>query len=87
MAKKFTNINRNVNTGSSLDEITSFKSSTLEEVKQKDTPVNKEYKNYLLKLPIEYHSKLKFKISEKSGKNINELIIEAIEKAYPDLNI
>lgn len=82
MAKKFMNLDKNVNNSSSLDDITTFTTSDNKKVKSDN---KLEYKNFPLKLPVEYHSRLKFKLAEKYDKSMNELIIDALEKAYPEL--
>lgn len=84
MAKKlFGNLDKNINKASSLDDITSFgQVDPINEITNKQVL---EHKNYPLKLPVTYHAKLKYKLSEKYDSSINDLIIAALEKAYPEL--
>lgn len=84
MAKKlFGNLDRNINKASSLDDITSFGKADI--INESINEQILEYKNYPLKLPITYHAKLKYKLSEKYDSSINDLIIATLEKAYPEL--
>lgn len=75
---RFTNLNKNKNNNSSLDELTTIGNNH-------KTKAEPKFKNLIVKLPIEYHSKLKFELSAKHNKNMNALILDALLKVYPEL--
>lgn len=78
---KFKNINKNVNSSSSLESITTFAPSENKEVAKE----KKEFKSIILRVPAEAHKLLKHDLSIKHDKNIRDLIIEALIEKYPEL--
>jgi len=78
---KFKNINKNVNSSSSLESITTFATSESKKVAKE----KKELKSIILRVPAEAHKLLKHDLSLKHDKNISDLIIQALTEKYPEL--
>lgn len=76
------NLKRNKNTASSLDNITENILAAKPIVKVNEEDI---YKRTSLRLPHEWHDKLKFDLSKKYKKTMHELIMSALEQTYPEL--
>lgn len=76
------NLKRNKNNASSLDNITESFLSPKAPVKNVEEDI---YKRTSLRLPHDWHEKLKYDLSQKYKKTMHELIMSALEQTYPEL--
>lgn len=79
MAKNFSNLDRNRNSGDALDMITGSSNRDSNPIKKK------EEKQFIIKLSSNWHSYLKFDLSKKYEMTMQELVMNALEQTYPEL--